>query len=38
MDKKIVRNTVMSMLKYSIGEVILNTCVKLVTTFLTKLN
>lgn len=34
MNKKIVSNTVTQMVIYNIGEVILETCVKLVTTFL----
>lgn len=36
MDKKIVGNTLTQMLIYNIGEVILETCVKLATTFLTE--
>ena len=34
--KKIVNNTVTQMLIYNIGEVILETCVKLATIFLTE--
>ena len=35
MDKKIVSNTLTHMLIYNISEVILETCVEVVTTFLT---
>lgn len=36
MDQKIASNTLTQMLIYNIGEVILETCVKLATTFLTE--